>query len=71
MSGDTGPPPPGWTIEIGAVIIDDDIEQPEPEVFDPLVDLEDTRVLVRREDGTGEPVTIDEAWRIYRRENPE
>jgi hypothetical protein len=65
---DIGPPPPGWRISSSVVIVDPDIEQPEPEEYDPLQDVEDSRLMVRRIDGTGKPVTIDTAWRIYRAE---
>ncbi len=55
--GDIEPPPPGWKLG------------PNAEYDGPWIEAEDIRFV--REDGTGEPVAPEEAWRIYRRESPE
>ena len=60
MSGDSWPPPPGWEL---AEFEDDDLT---------INDLtEDAEIRAQRKDGTGEPVEIAEAWRIYSRETGE
>ena len=58
-SGRVRLPPPGWTFVMLFQDEADGAGAPPPE---------DDNVMVERRDGEGEPVTIDEAWRIHRAE---